>query len=61
MLASAYPGDKDVDIHKNKLRIYINAGVQVVVNTMTTREAKRMPQYQDIMLEYAKEGIFLFD
>jgi hypothetical protein len=61
LLASGYPGDKDPNTHKTKARQFIDAGVQVVVNIMTIKELKRMSPYQEIMLEYAKEGIIFYN
>jgi hypothetical protein len=57
LLASGYPGDKDPDTHKIRTRQIIDAGVQVVVNVMGIKELKHFTPYEDIMLQYAKEGI----
>ena len=58
LLGSAYPGDKDLDIHKVRAREIVDAGVQVVVNLMSIKEFKRLTTYEDIMLQYAKECKF---
>jgi hypothetical protein len=59
LLASAYPGEKNSDAHKERTRqIIIDAGIQVVVNIMEIEELKTFTPYQDIMLQHAKEGEF---
>lgn len=54
LLASAYPAEKDPDAHKIRTREIVDAGVQVVVNTMEIEELKTFTPYQQTMLEHAK-------
>ena len=59
-MASAYPGEQDPDDHKRGTREIIDAGVQVVVNTMEDEELTKRTPYQDIMRQHAKEGMSSF-
>ena len=60
LLASAYPGEKDLEAHKIRTREIVDAGVQVVVNIMEIEELKTFTPYQEIMLQHAKGGRKLF-
>ncbi len=57
LLASAYPGEKNLDDNQIRTRQVIDAGVQVVVNMMEEQELETCTSYQVAMLQHAKEGI----
>ena len=61
LLASAYPGEKDLHAHRIITRKIVDAGIEVVVNIMEIKELERFTPYEDLMSQYAKEGsIFKF-
>ena len=60
LLASACPGGKDSNEHTISVQKLVNAGIQVVVNTMENEEFKRCIPYQDTMIQHAKEGISIY-
>jgi hypothetical protein len=59
LLASAYPAEKDPTANLIRIQQIIDAGVEVVVNTMELEELKSFTPYQDTMLQIAEEGIYL--
>jgi hypothetical protein len=57
LLASAYPAEKDPAANVVRTRQIMDAGVEVIVNTMEVEELKSFTPYQDNMSQLAKEGI----
>ncbi|CAF3802394.1 unnamed protein product [Adineta steineri] len=55
LLASAYPGAKDYDEHRQITRSIYESGVHVFVNLMEPKELVRFTPYESDIQEYARQ------
>ena len=59
LLASAYPADRNEEVHRWMTQQFIlDSSIEVIVNLMEEEELKSFTPYKAMMLEYAKPGLF---
>ena len=59
LMQGAYPGDKDLQLHKDKLDAILSSGVTTFISLMEEKESKRFRSYKDYVNEKRPQTKFL--